>query len=123
MIAYLPIAGGHITLAERFVDPSFSFALGWNYWYGICVLSLLVADFHIPFRYHYVIVLPAELSAASVLIGYWNQTINGVVWITIGMVLVIVINLMGAGERFHLIQIRVSGLSLHSHRDRRLWRG
>jgi len=79
MIAYLPIAGGHITLAERFVDPSFSFAMGWNYWYN------------------WVIVLPAELSAASVLIGFWNKTINGAVWITICMVVVIAINLMGAG--------------------------
>ena len=31
MVAYLPLPGGHITLAERFVDPAFSFALGWNY--------------------------------------------------------------------------------------------
>ena len=98
MIAYLPIAGGHIALAERFVDPGFSFALGWNYWYGICVLSWLVADFHVPFRYHYVIVLPAEISAAAVLIGTWNETINPAAWITIGVVLVIAINLMGAGE-------------------------
>ena len=37
MIAYLPIPGGHIALAERFVDPAFSFALGWNYWYDIRV--------------------------------------------------------------------------------------
>lgn len=34
MISYLPIAGGHIKLAERFVDPAFSFALGWNLWYN-----------------------------------------------------------------------------------------
>lgn len=34
MIAYLPVAGGHIKLAERFVDPAFAFALGWNLWYN-----------------------------------------------------------------------------------------
>jgi len=79
MIAYLPIPGGHITLAERFVDPSFSFAMGWNYWYN------------------WVIVLPAELSAASVLISFWNKTISGAVWITICIVVVVAINLMGAG--------------------------
>jgi hypothetical protein len=28
MIAYLPIPGGHIKLAERFVDPAFSFTMG-----------------------------------------------------------------------------------------------
>lgn len=38
MIAYLPVAGGHIKLAERFVDPAFAFALGWNLWYNWTVL-------------------------------------------------------------------------------------
>lgn len=42
-VAYLPITGGHIKLAERFVNPAFSFAMGWNYWYN------------------WVIILPAEL--------------------------------------------------------------
>lgn len=31
MIAFLPLPGGHIKLAERFVDPALSFAIGWNY--------------------------------------------------------------------------------------------
>lgn len=31
MVAYLPIEGGHIMLAERFVEPALSFAMGWNY--------------------------------------------------------------------------------------------
>jgi amino acid transporter len=32
MVAHLPIAGGHITLARRFVTPALGFAMGWNYW-------------------------------------------------------------------------------------------
>jgi len=55
MVAYLPIPGGHIKLAERFVDPAFSFTMGWNYWYN------------------WTIILPAELYAAAILINYWNQ--------------------------------------------------
>lgn len=35
MVAYLPIPGGHIKLAERFVDPALSFTMGWNYWYVV----------------------------------------------------------------------------------------
>ena len=31
MIALLPVPGGHLTLAERFVDPALSFTLGWLY--------------------------------------------------------------------------------------------
>ncbi|KAF8552181.1 hypothetical protein OG21DRAFT_168201 [Imleria badia] len=41
MIAYLPVAGGHIKLAERFVDPAFAFALGWNLW---CNWTLTLPD-------------------------------------------------------------------------------
>ena len=55
MVAFLPIPGGHIKLAERFVDPAFSFTMGWNYWYN------------------WTIVLPAELSAASVLMSFWES--------------------------------------------------
>ena len=29
MVAHLPIAGGHITLAKRFADPALSFTMGW----------------------------------------------------------------------------------------------
>ncbi|KAJ7162539.1 amino acid permease [Mycena crocata] len=79
MVAYLPIPGGHIKLAERFVDPAFSFTMGWNYWYN------------------WIIILPAELSAASVLINYWNTSVNNAAWITLIMVVVIAINLAGAG--------------------------
>lgn len=79
MVAYLPIAGGHIKLAERFVNPAFSFTMGWNYWYN------------------WVIVLPAELSAAAVLINFWNQSVNNAVWITICLIVVVTINMLGAG--------------------------
>ncbi|EMD41814.1 hypothetical protein CERSUDRAFT_79441 [Gelatoporia subvermispora B] len=79
MIAYLPIPGGHIKLAERFVDPAFSFTMGWNYWYN------------------WTIILPAELSAAAVLINFWNTSVNNAVWITICLIVVVTINMFGAG--------------------------
>ncbi|KAK0208559.1 amino acid permease [Desarmillaria ectypa] len=79
MIAYLPIPGGHIKLAERFVDPALSFTMGWNYWYN------------------WTIILPAELSAAAILINYWNKTVNNSAWITICLVVVVTINMFGAG--------------------------
>ncbi|KAH9946675.1 amino acid permease [Amylocystis lapponica] len=79
MIAYLPLPGGHIKMAERFVDPALSFVMGWNYWYN------------------WTIILPAELSAAAVLINYWNKTINDAAWISICLVIVVVINMFGAG--------------------------
>jgi amino acid transporter len=81
MIAYLPIPGGHIKLAERFFDPALSFTMGWNYWFN------------------WTIVLPAELSAASVLFDFWIKPakVNNAVWITICLIVTIVINMLGAG--------------------------
>ncbi|KAI0030986.1 amino acid permease/ SLC12A domain-containing protein [Vararia minispora EC-137] len=80
MVSYLPVAGGHIKLAERFVDPAFAFAMGWNYWYS------------------WVVVLPAELSAAAILIDFWDKNTNlNPAWISICMVVVIAINFLGAG--------------------------
>ncbi|KDR68482.1 hypothetical protein GALMADRAFT_231150 [Galerina marginata CBS 339.88] len=93
MIAYLPIPGGHIKLAERFVGPALSFTMGWNYWYNWTIL------------------LPAELSAASVLIGFWNKAINSSAWVALCMTVVIVINMFGAGAygetEFIFVSIKV----------------
>lgn len=55
--------------------------MGWNYWYN------------------WTIILPAELSAAAVLINYWNQNTQlNYAWITICLLVVVAINLCGAGE-------------------------
>ncbi|KAG2110159.1 amino acid permease [Suillus cothurnatus] len=40
MVAFLPIPGGHIKLAERFVDPAFSFALVWVAMCFVVVLTI-----------------------------------------------------------------------------------
>ncbi|KAJ8084938.1 hypothetical protein AAF712_004532 [Marasmius tenuissimus] len=80
MVSYLPIPGGHIKLSARFVDPALSFAMGWNYWYN------------------WTIGLPTELSAAAVLIDYWtgSDKLNPL-WISICLLVVVGINVLGAG--------------------------
>ncbi|KAG2346365.1 hypothetical protein BDR05DRAFT_1057513 [Suillus weaverae] len=79
MVAFLPIPGGHIKLAERFVDPAFSFTMGWSYWYSWMISS------------------PSEISAAALLINYWNNTVNNSVWVVICLVVVVTINMLGTG--------------------------
>lgn len=78
MISHLPIPGGHVTLAKRFVGPSLSFAMGWNYWYN------------------WAVVLPTEISASAILVNYWTKSVNNAVWITIFLIVVALINLGGA---------------------------
>ncbi|PLW19055.1 hypothetical protein PCANC_07748 [Puccinia coronata f. sp. avenae] len=77
MIAHLPIPGGHLALADRFFSPSLSFTLGWSYWY---LWSL---------------VLPTELSASALFIGFWTVKVNMAVWIFIFLAIVSLINLGG----------------------------
>ncbi|KAJ7068002.1 amino acid permease [Mycena amicta] len=98
MISYLPIPGGHLTLARRFVDPAFSFTMGWNYWYNWnddCFTS--------RGNYQRDVILAHQLtflwiSAGSILIDFWSGShVSNAVWITIIMVVIIGINMCGAG--------------------------
>ena len=54
MVSQFPIPGGQFALAGRFVSPELGFAMG------------------VLYVYNYIIVLPAEISAAAVLITYWT---------------------------------------------------
>ncbi|KAI8456020.1 amino acid permease/ SLC12A domain-containing protein [Phakopsora pachyrhizi] len=76
MISFLPLPGGHVTLANRFVSPSFSFALGWCYWY------------------EWSIILAAELSASAIIMGYWKTSLSSGVIISCILAFVSAINFM-----------------------------
>ena len=97
MIAFLPIPGGHIKLGERFVNRAFSFTMGWNCWYNWSATPP-TSEHHLISYTCRTIILPTELSAAAVLINYWNKSVNSAVWVTLFLIVVVVINLMGAGS-------------------------
>ncbi|KAI5456311.1 amino acid permease/ SLC12A domain-containing protein [Mariannaea sp. PMI_226] len=73
-----PVSGGFYTYSTRFIDPSWGFAMGWNY------------------VFQWAAVLPLELTVCAITIGYWNDTISPAAWITIFLVAIIVINIFGA---------------------------
>jgi len=61
-----PVSGGFYTLAMRFLDPSFAFAMGWNYWF------------------QWAITLPLEITVAGQVVQYWGDDIMPLAgWITI----------------------------------------
>lgn len=72
-----PISGGFYTYSTRFIDPSWGFAMGWNY------------------VFQWAIVLPLELVVASLTVGYWNDQISITVWITVFWFTIIIINFFG----------------------------
>jgi yeast amino acid transporter len=70
MAILYPVSGGFYTLANRFLDPSFAFAMGWNY------------------LFQWVIVLPLEITVAGTTVGYWTDKVNLGVWITVFWVVI-----------------------------------
>lgn len=61
-----PVSGGFYTLAVRFLDPSFAFAMGWNY------------------VFQWAVTLPLEITVAGQTVQYWGEDIMPIAgWITI----------------------------------------
>jgi amino acid transporter len=73
-----PVSGGFYTYSTRFIDPSWGFAMGWNY-----VMQ-------------WAVVLPLELTVCAMTIQYWNKEISVAVWITVFLVAILFINIFGA---------------------------
>jgi amino acid transporter len=72
-----PVSGGFYTYSTRFIDPSWGFAMGWNY----------VAQ--------WAVVVPLELTVAAITVNYWPNDVSIGVWITVFYVAIIVVNIFG----------------------------
>lgn len=72
----VPLSGGIIRHAEYFVDPALSFAQGWN--------SV----------YNYLVSIPAELTAAAVIVSFWDTTTTAAAWIVLFGGLLVIANLL-----------------------------
>ncbi|KAF2707179.1 amino-acid permease inda1 [Pleomassaria siparia CBS 279.74] len=72
-----PVSGGFYTYSARFIDPSWGFAMGWNY------------------VFQWAIVLPLELTVAGLTVNYWESGVNVAVWITVFWLFIIGINIFG----------------------------
>ncbi|KAI5963356.1 hypothetical protein KGF57_001301 [Candida theae] len=72
-----PVSGSFATYSVKFVDPSWGFAMGWNY------------------AMFWVIVLPLELVASALTINFWNSDINSDAWVAIFYVVIFFVNLCG----------------------------
>ncbi|KAH7141308.1 amino acid permease-domain-containing protein [Dactylonectria estremocensis] len=72
-----PVSGGFYTYSTRFIDPSWGFAMGWNY------------------AFMWLTVLPLELTVCSFTVQYWNQGISPAAWITLFWGVIVIINIFG----------------------------
>ncbi|CAG9984980.1 unnamed protein product [Clonostachys byssicola] len=77
MTSYMPIKSLTVPyLVDRFVDKSLAFATGWNYWIA------------------YTMIPGAEATAAAVVLEYWTSAVPTVVWITIVLAVILLLNLV-----------------------------
>lgn len=72
-----PVSGAFVTYNTRFVDPSWGFAMAWNY------------------AMQWLVVLPLELVAAAIAVLYWDDKTNPAVYCVAFYVLIITINFFG----------------------------
>ncbi len=72
-----PVSGAFAVYNSQFISRPWGFAMGWNY------------------AIFWLVVLPIELVASSIVIGYWNDKINGAVWVAVFFVFIFAINLFG----------------------------
>jgi len=63
MATQLPIPGSFEAYAERFIDPSLGFAVGWNYWFS------------------WAVTLAAELVAGALIVQFWFPDSNSTLWV------------------------------------------
>lgn len=73
-----PVEGSFYMYANRFIDPSWGAAMGWNYVFG------------------WAMCLPLELTVSSITMGYWQLNISVAVWISLFLGILILISLFGA---------------------------
>ena len=78
MATYMPVSGSFSTYADRFVDPAFGFAMGWNYWFN------------------WAITVAVEAATVGVVMGYWLPHVPTWIWSVVVLALITVINLMSA---------------------------
>ncbi|KAL1742743.1 amino acid permease/ SLC12A domain-containing protein [Schizophyllum fasciatum] len=77
MAIVYPLSGGYYSLAARFVDPAWAFAMGWNYVFS------------------WVVTLPLEITVAVQTVNYWPNNVPVAAWVTIFFVLITLLALLG----------------------------
>ncbi|KAL4758878.1 amino acid permease/ SLC12A domain-containing protein [Aspergillus foveolatus] len=86
MTTYLPVHGGFIRQCAEFVDPAFGFAIGINFWFA------------------WVMIIPAEITAAVSVLQFWPTTdaIPLAAYITIFLAAMALANVFHVKEYGHI---------------------
>mgnify|MGYP000887670613 CR=1 FL=1 len=76
MATQLPLVGSFEAYANRFIDPAFGFAVGWNYWFS------------------WAITVAAEFVAAGLIVKFWFPQVPGTLVAVLAFTLLMSLNLI-----------------------------
>ncbi|KAL4939693.1 hypothetical protein BDV06DRAFT_224751 [Aspergillus oleicola] len=76
MVTYMPVHSATITFASKWVDEALGFAMGWNFFLNMALL------------------VPFEIVALSLMIGYWTDVMPAAAVVVIMMVIYCVLNVI-----------------------------
>uniref|UniRef100_A0A8H8CI17 Amino acid permease/ SLC12A domain-containing protein n=1 Tax=Psilocybe cubensis TaxID=181762 RepID=A0A8H8CI17_PSICU len=94
MSAFKPVEAGFVRHATMWLGRSTGIATGWNFWYSMAIT------------------MPAEISAATALVGFWNPTLNqaipiSILWLAIAVINFSAVRLYGEFE-FYFAILKIS---------------
>ncbi|KAH7009485.1 amino acid permease/ SLC12A domain-containing protein [Ilyonectria destructans] len=93
MATWLPLPGAIPQFCSRYVDEALGFAIGYTNWYAATFSAC------------------SDLSAAAIVIQYWNTEISAGVWIAIILAVILLLNCIAVGiygeAEFVLVTIKV----------------
>ncbi|KAL2826281.1 amino acid permease/ SLC12A domain-containing protein [Aspergillus cavernicola] len=76
MVTYMPVPSATVTFASKWVDEALGFAMGWNYFMNMALL------------------VPFEIVALSLMIGYWTDVMPAAAVVVIMMVIYFILNVV-----------------------------
>lgn len=76
---------------HRNVSSSLGFAMGWLYFYSLGILVPYEVSFN-DIQQLTELTRTAQITAAALVIGYWESPVNIAVWITIFIVVIVGLN-------------------------------
>ncbi|KAJ7619829.1 amino acid permease/ SLC12A domain-containing protein [Mycena polygramma] len=78
MMVWDPSAGGFIEFSTRYVDPAMGFAMGWQFWFQTVMGA------------------PVEITAASIVISFWDHNdSHRAIYIIVMLIGIVLVNLAG----------------------------
>ncbi|PPQ69682.1 hypothetical protein CVT25_012920, partial [Psilocybe cyanescens] len=100
MSAFKPVEAGFVRHATMWLGRSTGLAIGWNFWYSMAIT------------------MPAEISAATTLVGFWRPTLNqaipiSILWLAIAVINFSPVRLYGEFEfYFAILKVGFSQIAL-----------